>query len=104
MKNKINELFENRGDRKLLSLYFCAGATDKDDTARVILTMQKRGIDMIEVGIPFSDPLADGPIIQGAATKALKNGMSLKWAISILYCITASRTSASRARSQASAE
>ena len=76
--NKINELFENRGDRKLLSLYFCAGATDKDDTARVILTMQKRGIDMIEVGIPFSDPLADGPIIQGAATKALKNGMSLK--------------------------
>ena len=76
--NKINELFENRGDRKILSLYFCAGATDKDDTAKVILTMQKRGIDMIEVGIPFSDPLADGPIIQTAATKALKNGMSLK--------------------------
>jgi tryptophan synthase alpha chain len=43
----------------------------------VILTLQKRGIDMIEVGIPFSDPLADGPVIQSAGTKALKNGMTL---------------------------
>ena len=49
-----------------------------DSTGDVIKTMQKRGIDFIEVGIPFSDPLADGPVIQTAATKALKNGMTLK--------------------------
>ena len=75
--NKINELFENSKDRKLLSLYFCAGCPTIDGTADVILTMQRRGIDMIEVGIPFSDPLADGPVIQSAATQALKNGMTL---------------------------
>ena len=75
--NKINQLFAQRGDRKLLSLYFCAGCPTLDSTADVILTMQKRGIAMIEVGIPFSDPLADGPVIQAAATRALKNGMSV---------------------------
>ena len=76
--NKINELFAQRGDRKFLSLYFCAGAPTLDNTGEVIKTMQRRGIDFIEVGIPFSDPLADGPVIQTAATKALKNGMNLK--------------------------
>ena len=75
--NKINQLFATRGDRKFLSLYFCAGSPTLDGTADVILTLQRRGIDFIEVGIPFSDPLADGPVIQGAATKALKNGMTL---------------------------
>ena len=76
--NKINSLFANRGDKKLLSLYFCAGAPTLNATSDVILTMQRRGIDMIEVGIPFSDPMADGPVIQDAATKALRNGMNLK--------------------------
>ena len=76
--NKINQLFANRGDKKLLSLYFCAGSPTLEVTADVILTMQRRGIAMIEVGIPFSDPLADGPVIQSAATQALKNGMNLK--------------------------
>lgn len=76
--NKINTLFAQRGDRKLLSLYFCAGCPTLDGTADVILTMQRRGIDFIEVGIPFSDPLADGPVIQTAATRALKNGISLQ--------------------------
>jgi len=76
--NKITRLFNERGDRKLLSLYFCAGTPTLESTTEVIKTMQKRGIDMIEVGIPFSDPMADGPVIQDAATKALKNGMSLK--------------------------
>lgn len=75
--NKINKVFTDRGERKLLSLYFCAGAPTLDGTADVILAMQRRGIDFIEVGIPFSDPLADGPVIQTAATKALKNGMTL---------------------------
>ena len=76
--NKINQLFATRGDRKLLSLYFCAGYPTLDSTGDVIKTMQKRGIDFIEVGIPFSDPLADGPVIQSAATQALKNGMSVQ--------------------------
>jgi len=76
--NKINQLFANSKDKKLLSLYFCAGAPTLDGTADTILTMQNRGISMIEVGIPFSDPMADGPVIQEAATTALKNGMSLR--------------------------
>ena len=76
--NKINSLFANSKDEKLLSLYFCAGAPTLDSTADVILTMQEKGISMVEVGIPFSDPMADGPVIQEAATTALKNGMSLR--------------------------
>lgn len=85
--NKINQLFNTRKDRKLLSLYFCAGCPTLDGTADTILTLQRRGIDMIEVGIPFSDPLADGPVIQSAATQALKNGMSLKTLFSQLKAI-----------------
>ena len=76
--NKINALFANHKDEKLLSLYFCAGCPTLEGTGDVIKTMQRRGIAMIEVGIPFSDPLADGPVIQSAATQALKNGMNLK--------------------------
>ena len=77
--NKINQLFsETRDKRKLLSLYFCAGTPSLESTGDVIKTMQRRGIDMIEVGIPFSDPMADGPVIQNAATQALRNGMTLK--------------------------
>ena len=76
--NKINKLFaEQPKDKKYLSLYFCAGCPTLEGTSDVILTMQRRGIDFIEVGIPFSDPLADGPVIQSAATQALKNGMTL---------------------------
>ena len=75
--NKINELFESARGRKLLSLYFCAGCPTADGTADTLRALQQRGIDMVEVGIPFSDPMADGPVIQDAATKALKNGMSL---------------------------
>ena len=76
--NKINKLFSENKDKKLLSLYFCAGAPTLDGTADVIKTLEHRGISMIEVGIPFSDPMADGPVIQDAATTALKNGMTLR--------------------------
>jgi tryptophan synthase alpha chain len=76
--NKINQLFSQHSDRKLLSLYFCAGAPTLNGTADVIRTLERRGIDMVEVGIPFSDPMADGPVIQDAATTALKNGMTLQ--------------------------
>lgn len=75
--NKINRLFSENKDRKLLSLYFCAGSPTLNNTADVIRTMERRGIDMVEVGIPFSDPMADGPVIQSATTKALRNGMTL---------------------------
>ena len=75
--NKINQLFQQGDGRKLLSLYFCAGSPTLEGTAHVILTLQRRGIDMVEVGIPFSDPLADGPVIQQAGTEALANGITL---------------------------
>lgn len=76
--NKINKLFAENKDRKLLSLYFCAGCPTLEGTGDVIKTLERRGIDMIEVGVPFSDPMADGPVIQDAATRALKNGMTLR--------------------------
>lgn len=76
--NKINELFAVSNGRKLFSLYFCAGCPTLESTADVITTLSRRGVDMIEVGMPFCDPLADGPVIQSAATTALRNGMTLK--------------------------
>ncbi len=85
--NKINQLFENSKEQKLLSLYFCAGCPTLEATGEVIKTMQRRGIAMVEVGIPFSDPLADGPVIQSAATQALKNGMNLHILFSQLKAI-----------------
>lgn len=85
--NKINRLFAERGERKLLSLYFCAGCPTLESTGHVITTLQRRGIHMIEVGIPFSDPLADGPVIQSAGTVALKNGMTLSHLFSQLKAI-----------------
>ncbi len=75
--NRINQLFQDN-PQNVLSLYFCAGAPTLEGTADVIRTLQRNGINMIEIGIPFSDPIADGPVIQDAATKALRNGMSLR--------------------------
>ncbi len=76
--NRINKLFET-GKKDLLSIYFCAGYPELDNTTDVIRTLEKNGVDMIEIGIPFSDPMADGAVIQNAATQALKNGMSLRY-------------------------
>ena len=76
--NKINRLFNENKDRKLLSIYFCAGCPTVEGTGDVIKALECKGIDMIEVGIPFSDPLADGPVIQSAGARALKNGITLK--------------------------
>ncbi len=75
--NRINQLFQSRQER-LLSIYFCAGCPTLDGTADVIRALAAKGVDMVEVGIPFSDPMADGPVIQAAATTALKNGMTLR--------------------------
>ena len=63
---------------ELVSIYFCAGFPTLEGTASTIKVLEKKGINMIEIGIPFSDPMADGPVIQHAATRALKNGMTLK--------------------------
>lgn len=75
--NRITTLFETKRSG-ILSLYFCAGHPTLNGTAETIKTLQENGIDMIEIGVPFSDPMADGPVIQDAATKALRNGMTLK--------------------------
>lgn len=75
--NRINQLFSSN-KKNLLSIYFCAGNPTLDGTANVIRTLEKQGVNMIEIGIPFSDPMADGIVIQNAATQALRNGMSLK--------------------------
>jgi tryptophan synthase alpha chain len=75
--NRINDLFaQKRSD--ILSIYFCAGAPTLDGTVNVIRTLEQKGVNMIEIGIPFSDPMADGPVIQQAATQALRNGMTLR--------------------------
>lgn len=75
--NRINELFKSN-KKDILSIYFCAGTPILEDTATVIRTLEQEGVNMIEIGIPFSDPMADGRVIQDAATDALKNGMSLR--------------------------
>lgn len=75
--NRINQLFEQKR-HDILSIYFCAGCPTPDNTADVIRTLEAQGVDMIEIGIPFSDPMADGPVIQDAATRALRGGMTLR--------------------------
>ena len=77
MENRIKTLFETK-KKDILSVYFCAGYPSVDPTAEVIRTLEENGVDMLEIGIPFSDPMADGPVIQTAATQALRNGMSLR--------------------------
>ena len=74
--NRINKIFEDK-KQGLLSLYFCAGHPTPDSTATIIETLEKNLIDFVEVGIPFTDPMADGPVIQDAATKSLRNGTTL---------------------------
>lgn len=75
--NRIDQLFRNKKSN-ILSVYFCAGANKGTATGEIIRMLEQKGIDMIEIGIPFSDPMADGIIIQEAATQALRNGMTLR--------------------------
>ena len=72
--NRINQKLQE--DKKLLSIYFTAGYPTLNDTVSVIEGLEKSGVDMIEIGLPFSDPLADGPTIQASSTTALNNGMT----------------------------
>lgn len=75
--NRIDKLFGSQ-DRNILSIYFCAGSPKLDSTVEVLQALESKGVNMVEIGIPFSDPMADGPVIQSAATKALRNGMTLR--------------------------
>lgn len=86
--NRINQLFSNQ-PKDLLSIYFCAGAPTLEGTTDVIRSLERHGVNMIEIGIPFSDPMADGVVIQQAANQALRNGMSLKLLFSQLADIRA---------------
>ncbi|MFG6687099.1 tryptophan synthase subunit alpha [Mariniflexile sp. HNIBRBA6329] len=72
--NRINQKIQE--SNKLLSIYFTAGFPSLNDTVSIIQNLEKSGVDMIEIGLPFSDPLADGPTIQASSTQALKNGMT----------------------------
>ena len=74
--NSIKALFQNK-KREILSVYFTAGFPAINDTEEIIFALQNAGINLVEVGIPFSDPLADGPVIQESSTIALRNGMNL---------------------------
>ena len=74
--NRIKELFQKK-NKNILSVYFTAGFPQLNSTMNILSSLQKNGVDMVEVGMPFSDPLADGPVIQHSSEVALKNGMNL---------------------------
>lgn len=75
--NRINELFEQKKSN-VLSIYCTAGYPHLESTIPVMKALQDSGVDMIELGMPYSDPLADGPVIQAAGSKAIANGMTLE--------------------------
>jgi len=75
--NPINALFQKK-KREILSVYFTAGFPAVNDTEEIILALQNAGVDLVETGIPFSDPMADGPVIQESSAAALRNGMNLR--------------------------
>lgn len=76
MKNRISALFK-RKDKNILSIYFTAGYPELNDTLKIIIQLEKSGADLVEIGMPFSDPVADGPVIQQSSEIALKNGMTI---------------------------
>src|SRR5690349_6509488 len=76
MKNRIKELF-SRKNSNVLSVFYTAGFPKLDSTVRVGQALQKAGADIIEIGIPYSDPIADGPTIQESNKVALENGIKL---------------------------
>lgn len=77
MSNRIQQLLLQK-KQHILSIYFTAGYPQLDDTVSIIKELDVAGVDMIEIGFPFSDPLADGPVIQQSSMQAINNGMNLK--------------------------
>ncbi len=74
--NRIKELFK-RKQEDVLNIYFTAGYPNLDSTQKILKNLSKLDVDIVEIGMPYSDPLADGPTIQASGQKALKNGMKL---------------------------
>lgn len=74
---RIKEAFDKKKDG-LLSIFITAGYPNVNDTIEVLKELEANGVDMVELGIPFSDPMADGPVIQEASEVAIANGMTLK--------------------------
>lgn len=75
--NRINQLFQDK-NKNILSIYYTAGYPNLDDTLRIAMALESAGADMLEIGFPYSDPVADGPVIQASSKNALDNGMDLK--------------------------
>jgi tryptophan synthase alpha chain len=76
-QNRINQLLQQK-NKNILSVYFTAGYPELNDTVPIIRELEKNGVDLIEIGMPFSDPVADGPVIQNSSYISLRNGMSIK--------------------------
>lgn len=75
--NRLNQLFDKKKE-PLLSIYYTAGYPNLNNTLEIAVALESAGVDFIEIGFPYSDPLADGPVIQNSSQKALNNGMTLK--------------------------
>ena len=76
--SRINKVFEQKKDEKVMSLFITAGYPDINETVDLILGFERNGADIIELGMPFSDPLADGPTIQYSSNIAISNGVSIQ--------------------------
>lgn len=75
--NRINRLFADKGSKRILSIYYTAGYPTLESTVDIAETLENAGVDFLEIGFPYSDPVADGPVIQHSSEAALHNGMSL---------------------------
>lgn len=76
--NRITNLFKTKPDEGLLNVYFTAGFPDLNDTTKVLSALQEGGADLVEIGMPYSDPVADGETIQKSNDRALENGMTVQ--------------------------
>ncbi|MEO9953380.1 tryptophan synthase subunit alpha [Nonlabens sp.] len=77
MTNKLTELLKNK-PQNLLNIFYTAGYPQLEDTTTLLTALENASVDLVEIGIPFSDPLADGPTIQESSKIALENGMSIE--------------------------
>lgn len=84
--NRINTLFQNK-KTNILNIYFTAGYPNTGDTLTVLNALQNAGVDMVEIGLPYSDPVADGETIQNSGQKSLDNGMTLSLLLSQIETI-----------------
>jgi tryptophan synthase alpha chain len=80
--NRIQKIFQDRTEKVIP--FLTAGYPSKKDTAQMVLAAEKSGAAMVELGMPFSDPLADGPIVQAASQKAIENGVNISWILDVV--------------------